>query len=144
MLANAFPLVGLRLQGELIQTTLFGTAQTLYAGGMRTVAAVVLVTTIVAPLIELTAMARLLLPLRFGTLPPARPRMLRALRMITPWRMVEVMMLGVLVALVKLAHLAEIVLGAALWSLAALVVLLAAAAATFEPRELWAHRQAAR
>jgi paraquat-inducible protein A len=58
--------------------------------------------------------------------------------------MVEVMMLGVLVALVKLAHLAEIVLGAALWSLAALVVLLAAAAATFEPRELWAHRQAVR
>ena len=62
--------------------------------------------------------------------------------MITPWGMVEVMMLGVLVALVKLAHLAEIVLGVALWSLAALVILLAAAAAAFEPRDLWARLEA--
>ena len=89
-------------------------------------------------------MARLLLPLRFGALPPAGPRMFRALRMITPWRMVEVMMLGVLVALVKLAHMTEIVLGIALWLLAALVVLLAAAASAFEPRELWARLQTAR
>ena len=143
VLANAFPLVGLRLNGELIETTLFGTAKALYADGMHTVAAVVFVTTFVAPLIELAAMARLLVPLRFGGLRPAGPRIFRALRAIAPWRMVEVMMLGVLVALVKLGHLAEIVLGVALWSLAGLVVLMAAAASTFEPREIWARRERA-
>lgn len=137
MLANAFPLVGLRLQGELIQTSLFGTAQALYAGGMRTVAAVVLVTIVLAPLIEIAALVRILLPLRVRGLPPAGPRALRALHAIGPWRMVEVMMLGVLVALVKLAHLAEIVPGIAMWSLAALVIFLAAAASAFDPRELW-------
>jgi paraquat-inducible protein A len=142
MLANVFPLVGMSLKGELVETTLFGTAAALYAGGMRTVAAVVFVTTFVAPLIELAAMACLLLPLRFSALPSAGPRMFRAMRMIQPWRMVEVMMLGVLVALVKLAHLAEIVLGVALWSLAALVILLAAATSAFEPRDLWARPEA--
>ena len=38
----------------------------------------------------------------------------------------------------------EIVLGVALWSLAALVVLLAAAASAFEPRDLWARLAPAR
>jgi paraquat-inducible protein A len=58
--------------------------------------------------------------------------------------MVEVLMLGVLVALVKLGHLAEIVLGVALWSLAALVVLMAAAASVFEPHDMWARPEATR
>ena len=139
-LANTFPLVGLRLKGELIQTTVFGTAQALYADGMRTVAAIVFVTVVVAPLVQLAAMGRLLLPLRFPWLPPAGPRALRALRAITPWGMVEVLMLGVLVALVKLSHLAEIVPGVALWSLGALVVFLAAAASQFDPRVLQLRR----
>jgi paraquat-inducible protein A len=138
VLANTFPLVGLRLNGELIQTTLYGTAKAMYLGDMRTVAAVVFVTIFVAPLIELIALAGLLLPLKFPSFPPAGARVYRTLRAITPWRMTEVMMLGVLVALVKLAHLAEVMLGVALWSLGGLVVMLAAAASTFEPRIVWA------
>ena len=56
------------------------------------------------------------------------------------WRGVAAaMMLGVLVALVKLAHIAEIVPGVALWSLGALVLVLAAAISSFEPRALWAN-----
>ena len=144
VLANAFPLVGLRLKGELIVTTLIGTAQAMWVDGMRAVAAMVFVTIFVAPLIELLALARLLLPLRFPSLPLAPPRTYRALRAITPWRMVEVLMLGVLVALVKLAHIAELVIGVALWSLGALVILLAAAAATFDPREVWSRYDASR
>ena len=144
VLANAFPLVGLRLKGELIVTTLIGTAQAMWVDGMRTVAAMVFVTIFVAPLVELLALARLLLPLRFSSLPVAPPRIYRALRAITPWRMVEVLMLGVLVALVKLAHMAELLIGVALWSLGALVILLAAAAATFDPREVWSRYDAAR
>jgi paraquat-inducible protein A len=61
----------------------------------------------------------------------------RVLRAVLPWGMIEVMMLGVLVALVKLAHIAEIVPGIALWSLAALVVLSAARASAFDPRAPW-------
>jgi paraquat-inducible protein A len=43
----------------------------------------------------------------------------------------------VLVALVKLAHLAHIVPGAALWSFGGLILLLTAAVASFNTHELW-------
>jgi paraquat-inducible protein A len=52
--------------------------------------------------------------------------------------MVEVFMLGVLVALVKLAHIASAIPGVALWSLGALMLLIAAVAASFDPRRVWA------
>jgi paraquat-inducible protein A len=51
--------------------------------------------------------------------------------------MVEVLMLGVLVALFKLGHIAAVVPGAALWSLAGEMVLLAMAAAAFDQHAYW-------
>jgi paraquat-inducible protein A len=47
------------------------------------------------------------------------------------------MMLGVLVALIKIADYAKVVPGLALFALGALIVLLAAMQATFDPREVW-------
>jgi paraquat-inducible protein A len=137
VLANTFPLVALEVKGEIIRTTLFGAARAIYEDGMRTVGALVFITTIVAPLIQLLAIMALLLPLRFGHEPRAAATWFRLMRAVQPWGMAEVLMLGVLVALVKLAHMAEVVPGIALWSLAALVVVLAACVATFDPRALW-------
>jgi paraquat-inducible protein A len=50
---------------------------------------------------------------------------------------VEVFMLGVLVSLVKLAHLAGVVPGIAIWSFAALMLVMAALSSVFDPRALW-------
>ena len=137
VLANVFPIVGLRVGSEIIQTSLFGSAKAVYANDMKALGVLVLITTVVAPLIELGAMLWLLLPLSQGRMPPGGAALFRALRAVQPWRMAEVMMLGVLVALVKLAHLAEVVPGIALWSLGALIVMVAAAVSTFDPRDLW-------
>ena len=63
---------------------------------------------------------------------------------VRPWGMVEVFMLGVLVSLVKLAHLAGIVPGIALWAFAALMFVMAAIAAVLDPRDLWARVAAVR
>ena len=57
--------------------------------------------------------------------------------------MVEVFLLGTLVSLAKLAHLAHVQPGIALWSFAALMVLLAAAAAAFDPHALWERAETA-
>jgi paraquat-inducible protein A len=138
VVANSFPLVGLEVNGELIETTLVGAARSLYAGGMRTLGAVVVVTTVLAPLIELVAILSLLLPVRLGRRARYSARLFRALRAIQPWRMVEVMMLGVLVALVKLAHMAAVIPGIAMWALAGVVILLAACLSAFDPRVVWA------
>jgi paraquat-inducible protein A len=51
--------------------------------------------------------------------------------------MVEVMMLGVLVALIKIAELATVTAGTGLFALAALIFVLAAMQAGFDPREVW-------
>jgi len=66
------------------------------------------------------------------------------LRHIAPWGMIEVLMLGLLVALVKLQHIASVVPGVAIWAFGAVMVLLAAAAVTFNQREIWARIGSAR
>jgi paraquat-inducible protein A len=102
---------------------------------MSAVAALVFVT-------NLAALLYVLVPLRFGRLPPAVPAMLRLIQAVKPWGMVEVFLLGMLVSLVKLAHLASVQIGVALWSFAALMLLLAATAASFDAQGIWARVRA--
>jgi len=143
VIANAFPIVGMQIQGQLIQTTLFHTARALYDEDMKSVAGLVFLTAIAMPALELFALTYLLLPLRLGRVPPYFAPVFRMLQAVRPWGMVEVFMLGLLVSLVKLAHLATVVTGAALWSIAALMLVMAAISATFDERELWAKAGAA-
>ena len=143
-LANVFPIVGLKLQGQLIQTTLFHAVQVLYNEDMKSVAALVFVTTILMPALELLAMTYLLLPLLLGRAPLRFAAAFRMLQAVRPWGMVEVLMLGVLVSMVKLAHLATLVPGIALWSFGALMLLMTAVGTIFDPRELWARLGVAR
>ena len=144
VVANAFPILGLALEGQVIQTTLFNTVRTLWDQQMKPVAVLVFLTTIAMPALELFAIAYLLLPLRLGRVPPCFAQVFRMLQSVRPWGMVEVFMLGVLVSLVKLAHLAGVVAGIALWSFAALMLVMAAIASVFDARALWARVDALR
>lgn len=137
VLANAFPIVGLEVGGDLVQTTLSGSVRAMYDQHMRLVAAVVFLTTIVMPLLQLAALTYLLLPLKFNRMPPKAATVFRALNLAHAWSMVEVFILGVLVALVKLSHIAGVVPGIALWSYGGVMLLLVAASSAFDPRELW-------
>ena len=139
--ANAFPIVGLELQGQASTATLFGTARALYDQGMLLLAVLVFFTTIVVPGIQLTAMGYLLLPLRLGHVPRRLPIALRVLHAIRPWGMVEVFILGLLVSLVKLAGMASVVPGTALWAFGGLLMMVAAAVASFDARVIWARQQ---
>jgi paraquat-inducible protein A len=137
LLANAFPIAGIETQGNRNATTLFGAVLALWDQDMPLVAGLVLFTTILAPAFELFTLIAILAAARGGVRLPALPGVLRWVLAARPWSMVEVFMLGVLVAEVKLSHLAHISPGVALWSYAALILLFAAAMANFEPRELW-------
>jgi paraquat-inducible protein A len=136
-IANSFPILGLALQGQVIHATLYDSVHRLWDEDMKSVAALVFATTIAIPALELGALAYLLAPVRFGRLPPHFALVFRVLQAVRPWGMVEVFMLGVLVSLVKLAHLAGVVPGIALGSFAALMLVLAAITAVFDPRTLW-------
>ncbi len=137
LITNAFPIVTLELQGIRNNSTLAGTVLSLWHEGLPIVAGVVAITTICVPGIMLAAMLYLLLPLNRGVLPAGSIGLLRALAAMRPWGMVEVFLLGVLVALVKLTHFASVIPGTALWSLGALVIALAAMSASFHADEVW-------
>ena len=136
-IANAYPIVGLEVQGNRTAATLFGAVRALWGQGAEAVAGLVFVTTIVVPLLEMSITLLILVPLRLGGAAPATGLLLRIVQAVRPWGLVEVFILGVLVSLVKLAHQATVIPGIALWSFAGLMLLFAAAAASFDPREVW-------
>jgi paraquat-inducible protein A len=142
--ANAFPVVGLDINGQRIDTSVLGAANRLWQEGMQPVAVLVLLTTTILPLLELTAVIWMVLPLHFGRRPPGFAPLFRILQLAHPWAMIEVFILGVLVALVKLSHLADVLPGTAAWCFGGLMLLLTSLSAVIEPRDLWRAWEAAR
>ena len=136
--ANVFPLAGIEIHGQLIETTLFNAVRTLYGQNMKALAALVFVTAIAMPALELFALTYLLLPMRMGRVPLHLGQMLRLWQLVQPWNMIEIFMLGTLVSLIKIANLASIEVGVGLWSLGALMLVMSAIPVLFDPRALWA------
>ncbi|KAE8754827.1 MULTISPECIES: paraquat-inducible protein A [Paraburkholderia] len=136
-ISNLYPIVGLAVNGDLVETTLLGAVRVLYKDGMWPIAGLVLATTFLMPLMQMTAMAYLLVPLQLNRRPYHADFVFRLMHLAQPWGMTEVLILGMLVALVKLAHIASVVPGVALWSFGALMLLLAAAGSAFDPHALW-------
>ncbi|MFC4278853.1 paraquat-inducible protein A [Achromobacter aloeverae] len=139
-IANLFPILGLKVNGNIVQTTLSGAVWLLYRDGMWPLSGLVFITTILTPLTEILAVLYLLIPLYLRRTPPWPRLAFRVLLLARPWSMTEVLILGVLVALVKLAHLASVVPGVGLWTFGAAMMSLAAMAAAFDPRIVWASR----
>lgn len=135
-IANCFPIVEIELQGLRSQTTLFGAVLSLSAEGMSLVAMLVLATTILFPLLQLLFLLYLLLTLRSAQSPPGFRWLVHAMQNLRPWGMVEVFLLGVLVAVVKLSNMATVIPGVALWAFGVLTVLLTAVV-SFNPRRFW-------
>ncbi|MRR58635.1 MAG: paraquat-inducible protein A [Deltaproteobacteria bacterium] len=137
IVANAYPIVGLQIKGILNEATLLGTVVALWGQGMHAVSALVFLTTFLVPAVQLAVMCHLLVALKLGQIPAGFTVIMRILQAIKPWGMVEVFMLGIFVALVKLTHFASVIPGAALWCFGTLTLLMAAAAATFDVRDVW-------
>jgi paraquat-inducible protein A len=78
-----------------------------------------------------------LLCLRRSPVPQWVGRLLRWADILRPWSMLEVMLLGILVALTKIAELATVVPGIGMYAVGVLVVLFTAIPATLNPREVW-------
>ncbi len=135
--ANVFPIVSIETQGIRRSASLFSAVQTLWDEDMAAVAGLVFVTTLLAPAFEIFTLIFILCAAQLGWRLPGLASLLRLAVATRPWSMVEVLMLGVLVSVVKLAHLAHITPGIALWSYGALIVLFAAAMATLDTHELW-------
>lgn len=142
--AISFPLVGLDIQGHYAETTVLDAALALWREERGVLAGLVLFTTVLMPLFELGTVLWLALPLWRGWRPWGFARVFRWLRLAQPWAMVEVFVLGVLVSLVKLSHLADVLPGPAMVCFGGLMALLAALSALIDPPALWLAWDAAR
>ena len=137
VMANVYPILGIEIQGLRNATNLSGAVQSLWNQEMHLISVLVALTTIMIPAVELATMLYLLLPLSLRLKPPGIAPIMRVLHVIKPWGMVEVFMVGVLVSLVKLKNDSIIIPGIALWSFGGLTLLMAAMAASFNPRAIW-------
>jgi paraquat-inducible protein A len=136
-IANAFPFLAFDMRGQVTQTTLLSGVFDLWDQGVPAVAALVCVTAVLAPLLQISLLLWVLLPAHVGRLPWQMARTLRLLRRIQPWSMMEVFLVGILVAVTKLVDMAEVIPGLALWAFALLILVLAGATASFDPEALW-------
>ena len=137
LIAMTQPLMSLDARGITNTATLFQTASALHEAGMTSVAVVVWLTVIGLPLVQIMAMLYMLVPLRLGVVPLGIHLAFRAVNAIQPWAMVDVFLVGALVSLIRLTQMAEIGAEIGIQAVGAYVLLLAAAVASFEPREFW-------
>ena len=105
--------------------------------GMGVLAAVVLGTTMVAPLMRLLCLAYVATALHLRRSWPALRAAFRWNQVLRPWSMVEVFLLGVLVAYTRLVALANVSIGTGVYALGALMLVQIAADASMDAGAVW-------
>lgn len=136
-LANGFTFMIFKLEGRESSNILSSGVVELFNQGLLPLAILVGLVAIVIPLIKIVGTLYVVLPLYLGWRAPLAGAVFRWVEILHPWSMMEVYMLGVLVAYVKLIDMATIQLGISLYSFAVLIVVMAATDAALEPHAVW-------
>ena len=136
LIAQFCPIVELEVNGLRSSATLFGAIVVLWQEQMQLVAAIVFLSTILFPAVELGALLYVTLGLRAGRVLPGFHRLLRAVSAARHWGMTEVLMIGILITIVKMTSLAQVLVQPGLFAFGALTAMLAFVVA-YEPRALW-------
>jgi paraquat-inducible protein A len=137
VIANFAPLMSLAAAGRTASTTLAGGAIEMWKQGSEVTALVVAFCAVLAPAAYVAATLAVLIAIRRPPAPSWVGTLLRWADRLRPWSMNEVLLLGILVALTKIAELATVVPGEAMYAVGALVFLLPWLASSFDPHEAW-------
>jgi paraquat-inducible protein A len=142
--ANIYPILQMNLYGARSESTVWDGCRSLFEHGEILVAVVVFLASMVIPFLTLVGLFFLAATAAIGSgrRRPARTWIYRAIDLVGPWAMLDVFLLAVLVALVKLGELATVLPGPGLLAFAAMVVLTILASSSFDPRLIWADRPA--
>jgi paraquat-inducible protein A len=135
-IAQTCPVIRISLQGLRSQATIWQSAAALAHGPAAPVAVPAALAVILVPFLQIGLLGWILAHARTGRRAPGFAAALRVLVAIRPWSMIEVALLGMLVALVKLAGFVQVAPGAGIWATAVLMVLLALIASC-DVQRLW-------
>jgi paraquat-inducible protein A len=137
IIAFTLPLMELQVVGRFASTTIPGAAYEMWLQGQLVVSVLVLFCAVLAPAGYVLFMLILLLAARRTPVPHWAAEMLRWVSHVQVWSMLEVVMLGVLVALTKIAQLATVDPGIGMYAFGATILLIPAIMTNFDRRELW-------
>jgi len=137
LITNVEPLMGLSLAGREASTTIAGGVWRMWEHGERITALLIALFAVIAPALQIGFLLAILLSVRRPPAPRWVGMLLRWVVIAGSWSMVEVMMLGILVSLVKIAAIARVVPGVGIFAAGGLILLLAAMSSSFDPREAW-------
>lgn len=134
--ANVFPVISISMKGLSNEVTLWSSVEALAQGRITLIALVAGLSIIFAPMLQIALLFWVLLHAHKGQVAPGFKICMRALEHLRPWSMLEVCMLGILVAIVKLSGMLDVHAGVGLWAMAMLMVLIILIAGK-HTRRLW-------
>lgn len=137
--ANYYPIFTMTYLGRTSETTIFSGVVTLFKDGLYGLAIIIFCVSIIVPVLKISVLLYLILSqyvraFRFSQL---NSRLLRFIDRIGPWSMIDVFLVAILVALVKLEDLARVEPGPGVVAFAGVVILTLVASNTFDSRLLW-------
>ena len=137
--ANVFPVMTVTSLGWVQSDTIMSGVLYLLEHGMWPLAAVIFFASVFVPLLKLIAIAFLLTSVQRGWAWRAvdRTRLYRLTEVVGRWSMVDIYVVTIMVALVKLGNLASIEAGVGAVFFGAVVVITMLAAESFDPRLIW-------
>ncbi|GGI53368.1 paraquat-inducible protein A [Oxalicibacterium solurbis] len=124
VIANAYPVVRISLQGQHNEATLWQSAAALAHGPIALIAVPTALSIIVVPFMQISLLAWVLGYARIGRRAPGFAQAMRMLVTLRPWSMIEVGLLGILVAIIKLSSFLQVAPGAGIWATAGLMILI--------------------
>lgn len=123
--ATFFPFLSVSVAGLSNSSSVLDAALAFAGGPMFGLSLAVAALIVAIPIIRAALVVYVLTPLAFGRMPwPGAIPAFRFSETLRPWSMAEIFVIGVAVALVKVADLARIGFGPAFWMFAALVVVI--------------------
>ena len=135
--ANIYPVLRMQYLGRFSETTVWGGIVTLFHDGMWFVALIVFIASILVPFLKLLGLLFLVLNIRGEFLRKPRQWIYRTICAIGPWAMLDVFLLAILVALVKLRSIATVTPGPGILAFTCVVGLTLLASSSFDPRLIW-------
>ena len=137
--ANVYPVMTVISFGKGSPDTILSGVKALAEHGMWPLALLVFFASITVPMAKLTGMIYLLLSVQRKShwRPKDRTVLYRVTEVIGRWSMIDIFMISILVALVKLQAIATIEPGPGVICFAAVVVITMFAARSFDPRLIW-------
>ena len=140
--ANIYPILAMSMYGTYTEATVWDGVVQLMSHGEYFIGIVVFLASIVVPLLKLLGLFFLVVTVKWGYGRRLRGRtfIYKFIEYIGPWAMLDVFLVAILVALVKMGDIGKMIPGPGLVAFTAVVVLTILASQSFDPKLIWNRR----